>query len=282
MYSREELKQLKQEFWKSFATFCELQPYLRNRPKMWMLYNTKVRGVELKFDATRSAAYVILEVNHKKEDERLKMYEKLTWYKHEKLAHYASEAYDIKYNFECFGVFDEVEGIHARGDWDLTQHSKFSGVDLSYFDEESKERFTPHIVETSVGLGRLMLMFLDFAYTEDELGGDRRVFLKIPKHLSPIKVAVFPLLKNKPQLVEKAKEIYDSLRKEFMCEFDDNGNIGKRYRRQDEIGTPYCVTVDFDTLEKNEGVTVRDRDTGRQERISEKELVGFLKERISG
>ena len=203
--------------------------------------------------------------------------EKLTWYKHEKLAHYASEAYDIKYNFSCFGAFDEVEGIHARGDWDLSQHSKFSGVDLSYFDEENKERFVPHIVETSAGLGRMVLMFLDFAYTEDDLGGEKRVFLKLPKHLAPIKVAVFPLLKNKPQLVEKAKEIFDSLKKEFMCEFDDNGNIGKRYRRQDEIGTPYCVTVDFETIEKDNSVTVRDRDTGKQERVEIKDLVSKLK-----
>ena len=193
--------------------------------------------------------------------------EKLKWYKHEKLAHYASDAYDIEYDYSCLGGFKEVEGIHARGDWDLSQHSKFSGVDLNYFDEENKERFTPHIIETSVGLARLMLMFLDNAYTEDSLGGEKRLFLKLPKQLAPIKIAVFPLLRNKPALVKKAKEIYEVLKKDFICEFDDNGNIGKRYRRQDEIGTPYCVTVDFETIEKDNMVTVRDRDTGNQERI---------------
>ncbi len=202
---------------------------------------------------------------------------KLKWYKHEKLAHYASNAYDVEYDYSFLGGFNEVEGIHARGDWDLTQHSKFSGVKLDYFDENTKERFTPHIVETSVGLARLLLMFLDNSYVEDELGGEKRLVLKLPKALAPIKIAVFPLLKNKPELVTRAKEVYDLLRKDFMCEFDDNGNIGKRYRRQDEIGTPYCVTVDFDTLEKNTGVTVRDRDTGNQERVEIEKLKEFFK-----
>ncbi|MFA6432779.1 MAG: glycine--tRNA ligase [Candidatus Paceibacterota bacterium] len=205
---------------------------------------------------------------------------RLRWYKHEKLAHYASEAYDIEFDFRSLGGFKEVEGIHARGDWDLSQHSKFSGVDLSYFDEETKERFIPHIVETSAGLNRAVLMFLDQAYTEDELGGEKRIFLKLPSKIAPIKVAVFPLLKNKPILVSKAREIYESLREHFSAEFDDNGNIGKRYRRQDEIGTPFCITVDFDTLEKDEGVTVRDRDTGKQERVGEKDLVDFLKNKL--
>lgn len=205
----------------------------------------------------------------------------IRWYKHEKLAHYASQAYDIEYDFKCFGGFKEVEGIHARGDWDLSQHSKFSGVDLSYYDEETKERFVPHIMETSVGLGRLFLMFLDQAYTEDELGGEKRVFLKLPKALAPVKVAVFPLLKNKPVLVEKAREIYKTLQKEFSVEFDSNGNIGKRYRRQDEIGTPFCVTIDFDTIEKDDTVTVRDRDTGEQVRVGVKDLPTHLKAKLS-
>ncbi len=204
--------------------------------------------------------------------------EKLKWYKHEKLAHYASDAYDIEYDFSCFGGFKEVEGIHARGDWDLSQHSKFSGVDLSYFDEETKERFVPHIVETSVGLGRLVLMFLDYAYTEDELGGEKRVYLKFNPKIAPVKIAVFPLLKNKPILVEKAREVYKNLKKEFgAVMFDDNGNIGKRYRRQDEIGTPYCVTVDFETIEKDQMVTVRDRDTGTQERVKIESLVEYFR-----
>lgn len=205
--------------------------------------------------------------------------QKLKWYKHEKLAHYASEAYDVEYDFACLGS-DEVEGIHARGNWDLSQHAKFSGQDLSYFDTKTNERFVPHIVETSVGLNRLVLMFLDFAYTEEAVGEDTRIVLKMPKHLAPIKVAIFPLLKNKPDLVAKAQEIYNKLKYNFMCEFDDNGNVGKRYRRQDEIGTPYCVTVDFETLE-DEMVTVRDRDTMNQERIKISDLETYLADNLN-
>ena len=128
---------------------------------------------------------------------------------------------------------------------------------MSYYDEETKERFIPWDIECSGGVDRAFLFVLLEAYTEDELGGETRTYLKLSPKLAPVKVAVFPLLKNKPQLVEKAREIYKTLKKEFgAVEFDDNGNIGKRYRRQDEIGTPFCVTIDFDTLEKNEGVTV--------------------------
>ncbi|MFA6177828.1 MAG: glycine--tRNA ligase [Candidatus Paceibacterota bacterium] len=206
--------------------------------------------------------------------------EKIRWYKHEKLAHYASEAYDIEYAFNLFGgSFKEVEGIHARGDWDLSQHSKFSGVTLDYYDEENKERFIPHIMETSVGLARLFLMFLDNAYSEEEKDGETRVFLKLDPRLSPIKCAVFPLLKNKPELVSKARTVFEMLRKEIICEFDDNGNIGKRYRRQDEIGTPFCIVIDFDTL-TDDTVTVRDRDTGKQERIKVADLKNYIKEKI--
>ncbi len=201
------------------------------------------------------------------------------WYKHEKLAHYASEAYDIEYNFKSLGGFKEVEGIHARGNWDLSQHGKFSGIDLSYTDEKTGEKFIPHIMETSAGLNRLMFMFMDKAYTEEAVNGETRVVMKFDNRLSPIKVAVFPLLKNKPELVAKARAIYESLRPDFMCEFDDSGNIGKRYRRQDEIGTPYCVTVDFDTLEK-ESVTVRDRDTMEQVRIEVAGLKNYFKDKF--
>lgn len=198
--------------------------------------------------------------------------DKIRFLKHEKLAHYASEAYDIEYNFQSLGGFKEVEGIHARGNWDLSQHSKHSGVDLNYFDEAKKERFIPHIMETSVGLARLFLMFVDFAYTEEKMeNGEERIVLKFPKAIAPIKAAVFPLLKNKPELVNKAREIFNHLKILGMCEFDDNGNIGKRYRRQDEIGTPYCITVDFESLENNT-VTVRDRDTMVQMRVKIEEL----------
>ncbi len=206
--------------------------------------------------------------------------EKIRWYQHEKLAHYASEAYDIEFDFASLGGFKEVEGIHARGDWDLSQHAKYSGQTLDYFDEETKEHFVPHILETSVGLARLFLMFIDNAYTEDEKDGEVRTFLKLHPKLAPIKLAVFPLLKNKPDLVAKAREVYLALKKDFgVVEFDDNGNIGKRYRRQDEIGTPWCVTIDFDTLD-NETVTVRDRDTGEQQRLAIADLTEYFKAKI--
>ncbi|HOS87887.1 MAG TPA: glycine--tRNA ligase [Candidatus Pacearchaeota archaeon] len=198
----------------------------------------------------------------------------IQWHRHEKLAHYASEAYDIEYDFKCIGGFKEVEGIHARGNWDLSQHSKFSGADLSYHDENG-EKFIPHILETSAGLNRFFLMFIDKAYTEEAVNGETRVVLKLDPRLAPIKAAIFPLLKNKLQLKEKAQEVYNLLKLEMMCEYDDSGNIGKSYRRQDEIGTPYCITIDFDTLEDNT-VTVRDRDTMQQERIKIDNLVSYL------
>ena len=205
--------------------------------------------------------------------------EKLRWEQHENLVFYAKDAWDIQYEYP-FG-WDELEGIHYRGDYDLTQHQKFSGVDMSYFDDETKERFIPHIIETSVGVDRTMLMVLLDAYDEDEMNGDKRIVLRFKPNMAPVKLAVFPLLKNKPELVEKAREIYKTLKKEFGAViFDDNGNIGKRYRRQDEIGTPWCVTVDFETIEKDSGVTVRDRDTGEQKRMSVEEIVSLVKSQI--
>jgi glycyl-tRNA synthetase len=206
--------------------------------------------------------------------------DKIRWYKHEKLAHYASDAYDIEYNFRSMGGFKEIEGFHTRGDWDLTQQSKFSGVPLQYFDEEKKEHFVPHILETSTGLARQMFMFLDNAYNEEVLENDTRVFLSLHPRLAPIKIAVLPLLKNKELLTDKAKNLYKVLKKEFKwVEYDETGSIGKRYRKQDEIGTPFCVTVDFDTIEgEQEGtVTLRDRDTGAQERLTEEELFYKIK-----
>ena len=201
--------------------------------------------------------------------------EKIRWHKHGVLAHYASQAYDVEFNFNCLNGFKEVEGIHTRGDWDLSQHSKHSGEDLTYTDEKTEEKFIPHIMETSAGLNRVFLMFIDNAYTEEEVKGEKRVVLKIDKRLSPIKVAVLPLLKNKPELVEKAEEIYKTVKEKWMCEFDVSGSIGKRYRRQDEIGTPYCVTVDFDTLKDNT-VTVRERDSMEQERVSINKLIDYF------
>ena len=195
----------------------------------------------------------------------------LRWKQHENLVFYASDAWDIEYNYPSYG-FDEMEGVHDRTDYDLTQHSKFSGVDLSYTDPHTGEKYIPWVLETSAGLGRIFLAFLSDAYNEEEVNGDKRTVLKLSKELAPIKIAVFPLLKNKPELVEKAREVYDKLRENVRCEWDDNGNIGKRYRRQDEIGTPQCVTIDFQTLEDGT-VTVRDRDTTEQTRISIDELL---------
>jgi glycyl-tRNA synthetase len=146
-------------------------------------------------------------------------------------------------------------------------------VNLEYFDEEQKEKFLPHVIEPSLGVGRTMLAILNEAYTEDEMGGEKRVYLKFKPSIAPVRVAVFPLLKNKPELVVKAREVFAVLKKELgNVLFDDNGNIGKRYRRQDEIGTPWCVTIDFDTLgetpELKDTVTLRNRDTGAQERVA--------------
>ena len=206
--------------------------------------------------------------------------ENLKWHEHENLVFYAKAAWDIEYKFP-FG-FKELEGIHARSDYDLTQHQKFSGVSMEYLDPYTNEKYVPHVVETSVGLDRTFLAVMTEFYDEDELGGEKRVVMRFPKQLAPIKAAVFPLLKNKPQLVEKAQEVFSLISEEMRAEFDDNGNVGKRYRRQDEIGTPYCVTIDFDTLgeenpEHKDTVTVRNRDTGEQERVAITELVHYLK-----
>ncbi len=196
---------------------------------------------------------------------------KLRFKQHENLVFYAKDAWDIEYEFPT--GFDEIEGIHDRTDYDLTQHQEFSGADLRYTDPNSGEKYIPWILETSMGLGRVFLAVLCDAYREDELGGETRTYLALAPRLAPYQVAVFPLLKNKPELVEKAREVYAAFKKAgIRAAFDDNGNIGKRYRRQDEIGTPSCVTIDFDTLGENaelkDTVTIRDRDTGTQERLS--------------
>lgn len=207
--------------------------------------------------------------------------ENLRWHQHENLVFYASDAWDIEYNYP--GGFDEMEGIHDRTNYDLTQHMKFSGVDLNYTDPETGEKYIPWILETSVGLGRMFLAVLCDAYHEDELNGETRTVLRLSPKLAPYRVSVSPLLKNKPLLVEKAREVFKLLKAEFgNVAFDDNGNIGKRYRRQDEIGTPHCVTIDFETLgeekpELKDTVTVRYRDTGEQERVAIAELIEYLK-----
>ena len=195
-------------------------------------------------------------------------------------AHYSKRSTDTEFDFP-FGQ-RELLGIAYRTDYDLKAHSEKSGVDLSYFDEETQERFVPHCIEPTMGVDRLVLAVLTSAYTEDELGGETRAYLKLAPLVAPIRAAVFPLLKNKPELVSKAREVYAALKPEFPnIEFDDNGNIGKRYRRQDEIGTPFCITVDFDTLGENpellDTVTLRYRDTGEQTRVKISELSNLLK-----
>ncbi|MEO5627917.1 MAG: glycine--tRNA ligase [Candidatus Saccharimonadales bacterium] len=199
---------------------------------------------------------------------------KLHWKKHDNLVFYTKEAWDIEYDFPSYG-FDEVEGIHDRTDYDLSQHTKFSGTDLNYTDPHAGEKYIPWILETSMGMGRIFLAVMSDAYTVEDKGDDSRTVLKLKPELAPVKAAIFPLLKNKPELVAKAREVYQMLANEMQCEFDDNGNIGKRYRRQDEIGTPSCIVIDFDTLE-DDTVTVRDRDTTEQKRIKISELSNLL------
>ncbi len=198
----------------------------------------------------------------------------LRWSQHENLVFYAKDAWDIEYNFPTYG-FDEVEGVHDRSDYDLSVHQEHSGTDLSYIDQVSGDRFIPWVLETSMGLGRVFLAVLSEAYTVDLLDSKERTVLKFARELAPIKVAVFPLLKNKPELVQKAQEIFDMLLPHMTTVYDASGTVGKRYRRQDEIGTPHCVTIDFETLEDNM-VTVRDRDTGEQQRVEIAKLLKVL------
>ena len=211
---------------------------------------------------------------------------RLNWYKNiglknvkpreqspEERAHYSKATVDIEYKFP-FGM-QEIEGIANRGDFDLKAHEKGSGADLKYFDEEAKGRYLPYVIEPSAGVERIMLALLCEAYTEEK----DRVVLKLRPQLAPYKAAVFPLLANKPQLVKVARGIYEDLRKDFVVAWDDRGNIGKRYYSQDEIGTPYCITVDFDSLD-NKDVTVRDRDSMKQVRVKIKELGVYLKDKL--
>lgn len=206
-------------------------------------------------------------------------------------AHYSKHSVDTEFNFSIDGWGQkELLGLAYRTDFDLAAHTAHSGADLSYFDEETKTRITPHCIEPTFGLGRLILATICDAYRVDTLGGEERIYLALAPKVAPVKAAVFPLLKNKPELVAKAREVHALLRAAVPgVMFDDNGNIGKRYRRQDEIGTPYCITVDFDTVgdaqnpkpELKETVTVRSRDTGEQTRMPVDELVVFLKNMVA-
>ncbi len=205
------------------------------------------------------------------------MPEKLRIHQHEKLAHYANAAVDIEYKFP-FG-FKEVEGIHSRTDFDLRSHQELSGKKMQYFDPEISENYVPYVVETSIGADRLFLMTLCEAYTEDTgtdaKGNEKvRVYLKLHPALAPVKAAILPLLK-KDGLPEKAREIYESLKLDMNVVYEDSAAIGKRYTRQDLIGTPFCIAVDHQTLE-DDTVTIRHRDSTEQERIP----VGELRERL--
>ncbi|OGG61087.1 glycine--tRNA ligase [Candidatus Kaiserbacteria bacterium RIFCSPHIGHO2_02_FULL_49_34] len=194
-------------------------------------------------------------------------------------AHYSKRTIDFEFDFP-FGR-KELYGLAYRTDFDLSAHASESKQSLTYFDEATKERFVPHVIEPSLGVGRTMLAVLAAAYTEEEMDGETRVVLKLNKDIAPYRACVSPLLKNKPELVAKSREVYTALKKQFgNIAFDDNGNIGKRYRRQDEIGTPYCIVIDFDTLGENgellDTVTVRNRDTGAQERVKISELANYI------
>lgn len=189
----------------------------------------------------------------------------------EERAHYSKRTIDFEFDYP-FGR-KELWGLAYRTDFDLSAHEKGSGTPLNYLDEETKEKFTPHVIEPSLGVDRTLLAVFASAYREDKLGGEVRIYLALSPKVAPVKAMVAPLLKNKPELVEKAREVRNALKRVHSAiAWDDNGNIGKRYRRQDEIGTPFCITIDFDTLGENpvlkDTVTLRHRDTGEQERLA--------------
>ena len=228
-------------------------------------------------------------------DERTRWYtdlginpDNLRHYEHaqEKLSHYSKRTVDIEYRFGFTGSeWGELEGIANRTDFDLTTHSKHSGTDLVYFDQASGEKYTPYVIEPAAGLSRSLMTFLVDAYTEDEApntkgGVDKRVVLKLDQRLAPVKAAVLPLSRN-ADLSPKARDLAATLRQHWNIDFDDAGAIGRRYRRQDEIGTPFCITVDFDTLE-DQAVTIRERDTMAQERVALDQVEAYLGARLLG
>ena len=214
-----------------------------------------------------------LDLGIRKENLRLRQHGK------EELAHYAKDCYDIEYRFSW--GWAELEGIANRTDFDLRRHAEFSGRDLSYYDEETKERYIPYVIEPSGGVDRATLAFLVDAYDEepDPGGGDARTVLHLNPALAPVKVAILPLSRNQ-KLVPKAREVYELIRQHFPCQYDDAQSIGRRYRRQDETGTPLCVTIDFQTVEEDNAVTIRDRDTMKQIRTSIPKLLQVLKDKL--
>jgi glycyl-tRNA synthetase len=214
--------------------------------------------------------------------------ENLRFFEHpaDKLSHYSKRTADIEYRFGFQGSeWGELEGVANRTDFDLSTHSKASGADLSYFNQATNERFTPYVIEPAAGLTRSLMAFLVDAYTEDEApnakgGVDKRTVLRLDARLAPIKAAVLPLSRNE-ELSPKARALAAALRKNWNIDFDDAGAIGRRYRRQDEVGTPFCITVDFDTLEDH-AVTIRERDSMAQERVSLDKVEGYLAARLIG
>jgi glycyl-tRNA synthetase len=203
--------------------------------------------------------------------------EKYRFHAHDKLAHYANAAFDIEFDFP-FG-FKELEGIHSRTDFDLSQHEEYSGKKLQYFDPEENKSYVPYVVETSIGLDRTVLAVLSASYLDEDLGdGKSRTVLKLPPFLAPVKLAILPLVK-KDGLPEKAMEIFNQLRFDHNIIYEEKDSIGKRYRRQDAIGTPYCITVDHDTLEDN-AVTLRERDSMSQERVPIEKLSRIVEDKV--
>lgn len=234
----------------------ELQMFCKSDDSMDIYQNYKARALEFVEDLGLSK-------------------ENLRFHDHDKLAHYAKAACDIQYNFPI--GWQELNGIHHRGDWDLSRHQEYSGKNLSYVDPFTGEKYLPNVIEYSIGADRLTLAILCESYDEEQLeNGETRVVLHFHPAIAPYKVCVLPLQKN---LSEKSKEVYAKLSKYMMCDYDEAGSIGKRYRRQDEIGTPYCITIDFETLE-NDTVTIRDRDSMQQERIKIDEIIPFVNEKI--
>jgi len=197
----------------------------------------------------------------------------------EKLAHYAKACTDITFKFP-FGEH-ELEGIAARGNFDLTQHQQHSGKNLEYFDEVRKEKYLPHVIEPSLGVDRTFLAVICSAYQIEEVEGEKRTVLRFHPRIAPIKVGVFPLVKNKPLLVERAQKLYRRFQRKWNVIFDQSGAIGRRYRRIDEVGVPFGVTVDFETIEGDGSITLRDRDTMKQQRLSEDEAISYIEEQIN-
>ncbi|GAC1387133.1 MAG: glycine--tRNA ligase [Candidatus Saccharimonadales bacterium] len=244
---------------------------VRELEQMEMQYFIKPDSQEIHYETWRAFAWKFLTSRLGIKEENIQ------WHEHDEKerAHYAAAAHDIYYKYPH--GFKELWGTHNRTDFDLSNHSRVSKKDLSYFDESTKQRFTPFVIESSVGVGRMFLAVLTDAYHMELVNGEPRIVLKLAPNLAPYRVAVSPLLKNKPSLVHKAEEVYSLLKKEIgNVIWDDNGNIGKRYRRQDEIGTPHCVVIDFQSLD-DDTVTLRDRDTTEQQRIKIDDLFGVLK-----